>query len=491
MESSQRTNRIPGQDKAAAGSKEEQPDLLAALLRTREVNRRLRETLLAMLHDWAGDGRVKGAIATLLSWFLTLLFKPEKDFSAPAVQEVLRQPEHAQQLMQGIPLWINSGLEAAQALHEGNVADGKKTTGFSDLLSRIDTARAGTLLSDILQQANSMHQNTESPLSEKLKPAIENWIGHVDYGELKQRAEQTGDDLVDLTKTVNEQLWRYPAKMICLFSTLPVAVNTGIKSLEQTLIPINQLPPDLAADVLSELLRELDAEHVGKLANEVLELLRKLSTGSELISKPGNSKLVQDASGLFERMLAEMDVTLLVKVRGLLREQGERLEQLLDEQMETHPELLQEEIEARFKRQSIGARRMARRIDSLERCFSDDELAQQIQQGMDGIDPQQAADTLNRAMSLLNRMRERQPELLNETLGQFVNALDPMELAELLRTLGEEFNRAIEPLAADLLPPLVHTLAQSIRQAKERENGELTEALDQLRRALATTEEAA
>jgi hypothetical protein len=97
---------------------------------------------------------------------------------------------------------------------------------------------------------------------------------------------------------INEELWRYPAKVVCILSMLPTLSNTALKGLRETAAPLNRMAPDLLADVVISLIRNVDAKEISGIVNELAELVRKIHTGSALIGEPGKPALPE----LFEKI---------------------------------------------------------------------------------------------------------------------------------------------------------------------------------------------
>ena len=106
---------------------------------------------------------------------------------------------------------------------------------------------------------------------------------------------------------LNQGIWKHPAKMVCLFSLAPPVLKIVSGSWGICLNRLNQLPPDLIADIALVLLKEVDGAVLAGLINETMEVARKFHTGSALISilSKAASRSERDCSSAFCAALAK------------------------------------------------------------------------------------------------------------------------------------------------------------------------------------------
>ena len=109
----------------------------------------------------------------------------------------------------------------------------------------------------------------------------------IDFGEIKETVDGSAENITALAGMINEEMWQYPAKMVCLLSLLPALGNIVSAPSVKTIGPINNLAPDLLTDVILSLVRDIDGKSIGMLVNELCELVRKIHTGSALIGDTG------------------------------------------------------------------------------------------------------------------------------------------------------------------------------------------------------------
>lgn len=278
-------------------------------------------------------------------------------------------------------------------------------------------------------------------LAEEL-PAL---VRQVDFAELKRAVTARAEQAVGLARGVTDELWRSPAKALCLVTMLPPLAGSALRALTQALEPSGRMPPDLLCDVVLSAVRELDPKEIAGLADILAELARKVAIGSVLIGEQGKPRLPEDLSGLVAEVLRAVDVPRLLKARRLLAEAAEATEAALLERIEDRPELARELLGAWLRGHAVGLRRLRRRVDFVERALTPADLADELSRGVGQIDAQEAAETLERVLQL--------------------GASD------------------LRPLAAEVLPPVLRALAEVIAQAEP--DSELSDAVVALRQAVA------
>jgi hypothetical protein len=264
-------------------------------------------------------------------------------------------------------------------------------------------------------------------------------------------------------------------------------VNASIQALTASLGPMNRLAPDLLADVLLSLVRDVKAEEVGRLVNAACEVFRRVHTGSVLIGENGKPQMPADLSALVGDALRSVDIDLLLKVRALLADTGESTQNALLALLEEQPALVREMVAGRFRRHASGFRRLARATDVLERALTDDDIAAAVTNGLNEIDAQELADTLNRLLAIANRIRDASPNALRAVLVQVIGGLDDREAGETVCWVVADLVAALKPVAREVLPPVIKGLADLLA-SEATDDGELHTAVDALRVALSPKE---
>ncbi len=320
--------------------------------------------------------------------------------------------------------------------------------------------------------------------AESLRPIVRDLIEHIDFGEIKEAADFHRENIGTAVAMINEELWRYPAKVICLLSLIPAVVNMGVSTAKESLAPINRLAPDLLADVVFSLVDDIDGKNIGMLINELGELVRKIHTGSTLLGEPGKPQLPNTLNRLTLEAMSTIDINLLLKSRKLLAEIKEVSLKAFIGQLEQSPELSSEFFQDHFLSIVAFIRNWSRKADAFERLFSEEEIAREFAKGMGEIDAQEVAGTISMLCGIVNRVRAVTPGVIRNTLSQTINAMDAEEAGETVRWLTEDVVESLKPVASEVLPPIIRGIADLLRTDSVDGSGEIQEALAYLRSAI-------
>jgi hypothetical protein len=459
--------------------------IVRALLGTAEVRRALSAALPEVLRAWAGESRLRALAANAFARVLSKGFTASRNGRGEtSLQTMLRQPQRAREVAEQLPELINALLGASTAVSEGValLPPEEKARVLGEVVEKLDPALAGKLLTSAARFLNEARAADPVAMAERLRPGFRAWVGSVDFGELKASVDSMAENTAAFVGMLNEEMWQYPTKMVCLFSMLPALVNATIQALTASLEPINRLAPDLVADVLLSLVRDVKAEEVGRLVNAACEMFRRVHTGSVLIGENGKPQMPAELSVLVGDALRSIDIELLLKTRALLADTQESTQSALLALLEEQPVLVQEMVEARFRRRASGFRKLARATDVLERALTDDDVAAAVTNGLGEIDAQELADTLNRLLAIANRARDASPDALRAVL-----TLDEREVGATVRWVAADLVAALKPVAHEVLPPVIKGLADLIA-SKADGDGELHAAVNALRGALTPKE---
>jgi len=348
------------------------------------------------------------------------------------------------------------------------------------------SANVEKIIDNVLSRSDQDESRNTDDVSyaESLRPAVRQLIEHIDFGEIKEAADFHRDNIEAVMKMANEELWRYPAKVICLLSLLPAAVNMSLSATRETLIPINRLAPDLLADVVFSLVDDIDGKNIGMLINELSELVRKIHTGSTLLGEPGKPQLPNALNRLTSEAMSTVDINLLLKSRKLLAEIKEVSLKAFIDQLEQSPELSREFFQDHFLSIVAFIRNWSRKADAFEHLFSEEDIAREFARGMGEIDAQEVANTISMLCGIVNRVRAVTPGVIKNTLSQAINAVDADEAGETVRWLTEDIVESLKPVASEVLPPVIRGIADLLRPEPGNGSAEIQEALDYLKKAM-------
>lgn len=482
--------RIPEADyPATAGPEGRFLELFAAALAETDEFRRVVSALAPRAVEvWAGKSKIKRALARPVAKSIERGFSGSGGEAAP-VAALLGDREFLRAAARELPGLVNGVLGAMEAAARGLAAlpAAERTHAAGELLDGIDVARAGRLFTSLGAILNGLHESNPEFISDALRPKIIEFIEHTDFGELKDAMDGSLEDVAALVRTVNEELWNYPAKFICLFSAIPTIVNMAVSALKETAAPMNRMAPDLLTDVVLALLESINGKEIGNLVNEFCELVRKIHTGSALLGEPGKPAFPRSVAKLTLDTLGAMDVGLMLKARDLLGEIREMSLLALISLGEQNPELARDFFRSHFRALVAFFRRWSHKADAFESLFSDEDVAEEFARGMGEIDAQEVAVTISRMCGIFNRVRERTPGIIKNTVAQTISSMDSYEVAETARWFTADMVEAFRPLAPEVLPPVIRGIADILKM--EGESDEMKDAMDYLRIVLAGKED--
>ena len=388
--------------------------------------------------------------------------------------------------MTGMVVWKIVKTSAVRKLVTSIVhAALKDWSGDSKLKMRM-SANVEKIVDNVLSSKGKDEKKIADDLNyaEILRPGFRELIEHIDFGEIKEAMDCSQDDIAAVVRMANEEMWRYPAKVVCLLSLLPAAANMTVSVVKETLTPINTLAPDLLADVLLSLADDIDGKNIGMLINELGELVRKIYTGSALLGEPGKPQSANTLSRLTRETMSTIDINLLLKARTFMTEIKEISLQSFIDLLEQSPELSREFFQSHFVSMIASIRKWSRKADAFERLFSDEDIAREFAKGMGEIDAQDVANTISRLCGILNRVHSATPGIIRNTLSQAINSVDANEVGETVRWLTEDIVQSLKPVASEVLPPLIRGIADLLRPDPASGYREIVEALAYLKSAI-------
>lgn len=491
MNSVKTERHIEGKD-AASGTGNALHDLVKAFAHTEEFRQIVRALAPEALSIWAGSNGLKKMMAAPARRSVERGFASEGgDASGEEIARIFQDPKFIEKLAEHLPSIMNTFLEAAVSL-SGNIADkeGEEASRMAaSMLEKLEIEKLGTIITNIARAIARAHETNPALLTETLAPGIGRLVQETDFGQIKETVESSTDDLAALVTLLNEELWQYPAKMICLFSMIPQAVNVILRSLVATAKPINRMPPDLLTDVVLALLADIEGEHVGEAANEFNELVRKIHTGSVLTGDQGAPRFPVEIQRIVGEVLSTLDIELLLKSRGLLSDIKEMSLISFIDMLQMSPELSREFFQNHFGSLVIFLRRWSHKADAFEKLFEPEDIADEFARGMGEIDAQEVARTVSKLCTLFNEVREISPGIIKRTVSQLVQSLDAYEVRETVRWFTEDMVESLSPLAPEIFPPLLRGAAD-LMEAAERDGGdEYASAMKAFRAALCGKEE--
>ncbi len=462
----------PSPSKCGHASRKSDKPLLAALrqlIKTREIQETIGVLIADLIQLWAGDTALKKGVARQVGKRIRNGLSPDRS-EAPPTQAHLG--EAMANLLDSLLVLLETKIETL------SVAE--RETRLKEMLARIFTGDSGPLFTLVMQALKEIHAQHPTVLAEAITPAIHSWVTQTDFGALREAADNMGPEIDALAEGINDILWQYPAKLLLLLSFCPDLVNSSMDVLTRTLAKFNQAAPDLIADIVFSLIRDVNGTSLGKAFNQLSEVTRKIHTGSTLIGGPGNPQFQYEMQRKMPEIIAQIDSRTYWQARIALSEKREIITRsLLDAQTET-PEFQIEGLATLDARKNPAIRTQRHRLESLSE-IPDDGISTALDRGLSNLDLQEVSDIVNLTCGLINRVIALRPELVRGLVDQLVGGLDMIEIETVLRRLFEESAPSLRPVLRAALPDMIDLLCQALAPADDEYEARMAKARRQMR----------
>jgi sulfur transfer complex TusBCD TusB component (DsrH family) len=342
----------------------------------------------------------------------------------------------------------------------------------------------GKLLTTWAQSINEERKRvsfTPIPQEELRKGPINDFIVNTDFGELKEMVEGSEDRVLQTIESINAAIWPYPAKIASLLAIIMAANNTSVKGINTLLEPLlKYLGPDLTADIMLSLVREIKGKEVGKLVNNLVEVVRRLHTGSFLLAKGGKPLFEIYLTNLLKEIVPEINPEVFTKALIALSEDAETVAKSLAEALSENEAMLLTLISAYASLKNPKIRAATLKMRLLEDVDAG-KLTDAIAKGVVDLDTQEMAELVNAKLRIANLIHENKPELFSNLFRGFADSIDTDELEKAARWVVPELIDAIKPLGKAVVPSLINGFCELVRSD---EGSEMKKALENLRTTL-------
>ncbi|MBP1711719.1 MAG: hypothetical protein H6Q49_1921 [Deltaproteobacteria bacterium] len=316
-------------------------------------------------------------------------------------------------------------------------------------------ADMGTLLTTLSRKINADQASGEICNDKKRGEAIDAFLQNMDFGEVLEMIEGADPHVIEFIRTVNEQLWKYPAKVGTLTLMAIALANTSIKGAREIMRPIEeQFSPDLLADLVLSVIRDLDGTNAAKLTNTAFELIRRVHTGSLLIGKGGKPLFQKYLTGFLKDYFSTMDPELAKKVRICLAEDKESIANAKSEALDANPHIVLSVLSSLGKVKNSEVRGKARKLKVLEDIDTAGFNAA-VSESVSDLDTYEVAGLINTACRVLNQVHDVKPDIVRNLAGGIVDSMDSEQIRRTFQWLIPDLVEAIRPLAPIIVPELI------------------------------------
>ncbi len=458
--------------------------LITSLLQSREGSELVSAVLPAVISLWAGKNPAKKLIFKNISRNLNWGFTPG-DTGDRSLLEIFSDPGFASELTVFLPRLVSFFMDILGSAGEGiaSLSVDEKKEMLAAVTGGIDFSGGGKFINSLARTLSEVTGKDPAALSTALRPLLRNLFESIDFGEMKEALDAASEDISSLLGLAGQTLVEYPAKLVCILAMVPALFNIFIRGGTKNIAALNSLSPDLLADVINSLLKDVSGQALAELVNGGSEIIRKIFTGSSLIGRGGEQVIPAEIFRLADDTVSSIDAEVYFKARYMQKEFRGRVKESMVRLCERNPEFAAAAFRERLLSGFDGFRNFETKIEIFDAIFSDDDGAQLLGELLGEIDMQEIAGGINRFCEILNTIHDISPEAIPVAMSQFTYALDPFETGETMAWLAEDIATSLKPVAPQLLPPLINGIAEIIETARE-EGDEMERALERLRRAV-------
>ena len=462
-------------------------DMVSKILHSKEFEELLQLLVPEVVNRWAGGSVARKTVSRPIERHLLRSFTRSSGQSPSLLKDPVLTCGLLETISTSLDVLVKSLHEVAKTVEALPSGDKKEILG--QMLSNMNGAETGAILTRAARIVNEIHKTDPLFFADHFKAPFEKWVEKVDFGEIKDFADNVGPDILALVKNMNDALWNYPAKPVLLATLIPGIVNLAIGIFQDIIARFNHFPPDLLTDVLLAMFRDLDGRNIGMFVNELSEFIRKSHTGSALIGDPSSPKFPDDLSRLLEEILNTIDVKLLWKGLDAVRDGRDSVNKVWLDLLIDQPDMVVEMLKRYPAALNAGISGMNRKVALVE-ALPEEEVAEVAEKGISGLDLTDLADIINRVCMTANGIRKQKPDVITSMISQFTNSLDLFELEDTLRWVTKDVLDELKPVGRLIAPQIVIMLSEWLAP-DENDNGygeETEKALNALQARLLNRE---
>lgn len=435
-------------------------NLISEIVKTREVRTTISSVVIEILNIWAGNNIAKRTVSGAIGRNIQKgLSRPEDILTEDELSKLFRNPDQiinlANQLPKILDTIFNMATIAGESLEKLPPGDRKKI--LTNILSAVADGRSGKVLTTWARMMASVHSEDPYFFVGAIKPGVTKWIEQTDFGELKDLLTGISESAGAATKMINDVIWKYPAKVVLLISFLPTVFNILIGIVKECVGRFNNLAPDLVADVILSCFRDIDAENVGGVINELAELIRKIDTGSSLIGDAGVSGFNKEISEFLKKMASAIDLEKLIRAREGIAAGKETVSAALFDAIKENPGIVLEAIRRSQVLYNPAIKSLGMKVNLIGELPEED-VSEAFSQTISGLDYNEIAGIINLSTLLMNRLRKLKPALFPSVFSQVVDSLDLDQCEEAASGLLNDLGEILKPIGQAVIPHVITTV---------------------------------
>ncbi len=276
-------------------------------------------------------------------------------------------------------------------------------------------------------------------------------LSKIDFGKVRKAMEVKLEGRYPVYEAILVKIFGDPIIIANLLTTAPAYANTLIRLLSKALASLD-LPPEILASAVFNLLEALDIEEAGRLVSVISATLNSLHEGN-LVLGLNEPRFREVAGRLAERFLSSTDWHANHEALVSLSEDLEVLIGVMTDAAVSRPEMMADGVScvARILGSLIrGLSYSARRLESMPDSFYA-EWGRIIEEQ---AELREAGNLINSLLVVHNRLVDANPGLLEDILDRVWSGINPDELGKAARDgMRQVFGWVIKQNPAELFEP--------------------------------------
>lgn len=318
-----------------------------------------------------------------------------------------------------------------------------------------DIARLITLMAISSNEERARHPQGKN--GDRGKGSMD-FFANSDFGEILEMIQKSEDSVKPAIEAFNKALWTYPTKFTSVVAMLLPLYRMGVKLVNEFLTPIlNDVGPDLLADIVMGLVRNSDSAELAKLTDGVNELIRRIHTGSLLIGKGDKSKLdvsLDDVMKAYHNTkipyLQKMMPVYFGEIRESIANASER-------SLKDNEKIFLAQIASMGAAKSLDIKVKNARLRLYE-SVDQEKLGEVMSENLKEFDTYEAAGLINGFLRVLNQIHDAQPGILGSLVTGVMDSVSTDEVSRTAEWLLPDLVNAVKPVASAIMPELLKSL---------------------------------
>ena len=462
----------------------------AELLTTKEIRDTVDSVITEAIDQWGTESFSRKITSTPAKWVIKKsLSTPGNSPGKDTLSELLRKPENIEKTLLLLPVLIEGATDFLQAMteHIQTLPEEKKLNILSGVFSSINPEKSGQILTGLARSLDSLYQSNPNLFSEKITANFETFLMNTDLSSVKDLFEHAQDDLTNTLSGISDKLFAYPAKLITVLSFLPGLSNIIISVLEDLTGKSNTLPPDILTDIQLSLFKEIDEKTIGRLINNINELVRQVHTGSALIGESGAPQFTTELLKKIRSVIHEIDPELLLKSGNALIDGKETVIKAFQTAIGENSEILMQHLKHFSSGRNANIRLLKHRLEVIEN-LSEEDAAEALAAGLSSWNAYDMAEVVNLVSIIANTIHEFSPGLLEKLIREFINTLDLDEFSIFLDWVVSEASGSLRPLVRTGAPIIIKGIMSSLTPENDGNNERIEEAREMVRQFIMGSE---